>query len=123
METAGSSDKSTDAGSPCGSGKEESAATRGRGGRRDADCLRKLRFGRVDVTLRTGNVGLLLQDHLARAQSIGDRGEAAAAADAGRRSTAVAAFSAVARAVTRARLASKAKYAFCTANITLCCLR
>jgi hypothetical protein len=38
-------------------------------------------------------------------------------------STAVAAFSAVSRAVTRARPASKAKYAFCTANITLCCLR
>jgi hypothetical protein len=43
-----------------------------------------LRLGRVDVTLRTGNVELLLQDHLAREQSIGDRGEAAAAADAGR---------------------------------------
>jgi hypothetical protein len=38
----------------------------------------------VDITLSTGNVELLLQDHLAREERIGDRDEPAAAADAGR---------------------------------------
>ena len=38
----------------------------------------------MDVTLRAGNIELLLQYDLAREERIGDRGEPAAAADAGR---------------------------------------
>jgi hypothetical protein len=50
------------------------------GSGRDADRLRQLRLGRVNIPLRAGNVELLLQYHLAREERIGDRGEAAAAA-------------------------------------------
>ena len=38
----------------------------------------------MNITLRAGNVKLLLQYHLAREESVGDRGETAAAADTGR---------------------------------------
>jgi hypothetical protein len=50
---------------------------------RDADRLRQLRLGRVNIPLRAGNVELLLQYHLAREERVGDRGETAAAADTG----------------------------------------